>query len=156
MYRAYKFRLYPTKEQREKINENFGCSRFVYNHYLSLMKENGVRDKFENINDNLQHEYPFLQKADSCLIRKTLFHLDDNFLRFFKSGFGYPKFKSKFNRNSYTTSAIYSSYKEKHYCNIEVDLTNRRIKLPKLKWINIRGYRNMSEIIPWRQKCQFE
>ena len=50
MYKAYKFRLYPSREQREMINKNFGCSRFVYNHYLSVMKENGVRNKFENIN----------------------------------------------------------------------------------------------------------
>lgn len=131
------------------MNKNFGCSRFVYNHYLEFMKENGVRNKFENVKDythSLQHEYPFLQEADSCLIRTALFHLDDNFQRFFKSGFGYPKFKSKFDRNSYTTNAVYSSYKDRHYCNIEVDLINRKIKLPKLKWISIRGYRNTSEI----------
>lgn len=113
------------------------------------MKKNGVRNKFENIKDythNLQHEYPFLRESDSCLIQKTLFHLDENFRMFFKSGFGYPKFKSKFDRSSYTTNAIYSTYKDRHYCNIEVDIPNRRIKLPKLKWVNIRGYRNLDEI----------
>ena len=149
MYKAYKFRLYPTQEQKEKINKNFGCSRFVYNYYLSYMKENGVRNKFDNINDYVHHlqlEYPFLQEADSCVIRTTLFHLDDNFQRFFKSTFGYPKFKSKYDKNSYTTNAIYSSYNEKNYCNIEVDLKSKKIKLPKLKWVTMRGYRNLTEI----------
>ena len=34
MYIAYKFRIYPTDEQKVLINKNFGCSRFIYNHYL--------------------------------------------------------------------------------------------------------------------------
>ena len=41
MYKAYKFRLYPDNNQREKINKNFGCNRFVYNYYL---------DKIVNVN----------------------------------------------------------------------------------------------------------
>ena len=149
MYKAYKFRLYPSLKQREKINKNFGCSRFVYNHYLSLMKEFGVKNKFDNINDcvrNLQYEYHFLQEVDSILIRTTLFHLDNNFQKFFKNGFGYPKFKSKFDKNAYSTTAIYSSYKDKNYCNIEVDLKNKKIKLPKLRWVNVRGYRNLDKL----------
>jgi len=39
MYRAYKFRLYPTKEQKTYINKNFGCSRLVYNYYLNNIKK---------------------------------------------------------------------------------------------------------------------
>ena len=38
MYKVYKFRLYPDKIQKEKINRNFGCNRFVYNYYLSMIK----------------------------------------------------------------------------------------------------------------------
>ena len=41
MYKAYKFRLYPNDNQKELINKTFGCSRLVYNHYLSLNKEEG-------------------------------------------------------------------------------------------------------------------
>ena len=88
----------------------------------------------------------FLQKVDSTIIRKTLFYLDDNIKKYYNNGFGYPKYKSKYNKNSYTTSAVYSNYKNKINCNIEVDLVNRLIKLPKLKWINIRGYRNINHI----------
>lgn len=43
--------------------------------------------------------------------------------RFFKGAFGYPKFKSNFDKNSYSTTSIYKDYKDKRYHNIEVDLT---------------------------------
>lgn len=39
MYKAYKFRLYPNEEQKVLLNKSFGCARFVYNHYLSKIKE---------------------------------------------------------------------------------------------------------------------
>ncbi len=41
IYRAYKFRLYPTEEQRILIHKTLGCSRFVYNYYLNYQKEKG-------------------------------------------------------------------------------------------------------------------
>lgn len=149
MYKAYKFRLYPNKEQKELLNKSFGCTRFIYNYYLGKSKENGYLNPYAYIQDyvnNLKYEYPFLIEVDSILIRKSIFNLDNAYQRYFKDNTFYPKFKSKYSRNSYTTNAIYSSYKNKKYCNIEVDLEKRMIKLPKLKWINIRGYRNLKEL----------
>ena len=149
MYKSYKFRIYPNKEQSELLNKSFGCTRFVYNYYLSKIKENKYQDAYSNISDYvnyLKYKYVFLQEVDSTLIRKTLFHLDDNIKKFFNNGFGYPKYKSKFDKNSYTTNAIYRNYKDKIYCNIELDLVNRKLKLPKIKWIDIRGYRNIESI----------
>lgn len=37
--RAYKYRIYPNKEQQELIQKTFGCCRFVYNYYLNERKE---------------------------------------------------------------------------------------------------------------------
>ena len=149
MYRAYKFRLYPDKKQKELINKTFGSSRFVYNYYLDKIKNSKYMNSYTNISNyvnNLKYEYPFLQEVDSIIIRKTLFHLDDNLKKCYNNHFGYPKYKSKYDRNSYSTNAIYGKYKNKLYCNITLDLVNRKIKLPKLKWIAIRGYRNFKEI----------
>ena len=149
MYKAFKFRLYPNEEQKVKLNKNFGCGRFVYNYYLSKIKNNGYINAYSNIKDyvdNTKKSYPFLMEADSTVIRKSIFSLDDNLKKHYNNGFGYPKFKSKYDKNSYTTSAIYREYKSKIYCNIELDLSNRLIKLPKLKWISIRGYRNTDKI----------
>ena len=149
MYKSFKFRLYPDNKQKELLNKSFGCSRFIYNYYLSNIKNNGYKDPYSNISDyvnNLKYKYPFLQEIDSTIIRKTLFHLDDNIKKYYNYNFGYPKYKGKFDKHSYTTSAVYKNYKNKRYCNIELDLVNRKIKLPKLKWIDIRGYRNIKSI----------
>ena len=149
MYKAYKFRLYPDKEQIELINKTFGSCRYVYNHYLDKMKNNGYVSAYTNIKDytsTLKYDAIFLQEIDSIVIRKSLFNLDNAYKKLFNKTGGYPKFKSKYNKNSYNTTAIYRNYKDKEYCNIELDLTNRRIKLPKLKWVKIRGYRNTDNI----------
>ena len=149
MYMAYKFRMYPTLEQKVLINKNFGCSRFIYNYYLTYIKEHKYIDAktcIEHYVKILKQEYQFLTEVDSILIRKTLFNLEDAFKRFFNKQGGYPNYKSKFSKNTYNTSAIYKIYKGKQYCNIELDLPNKKIKLPKLKWINIRGYRNLKKV----------
>ena len=149
MYKSFKFRLYSNKIQLELINKSFGCSRFIYNYYLTNIKNNGYKNAYSNIADyvnNLKYKYVFLQEVDSIIVRKSLFHLDDNLKKYYNNGFGYPKYKSKFDKNSYTTGAVYSKYKDKINCNIELDLVNRKIKLPKLKWIDIRGYRNLNSV----------
>ena len=149
MYKAYKFRLYPTEEQKIFINKNFGCGRCIFNYYLNDIKENGYKDAYTCIKDytsKLKYEKPFLQEVDSIMLRKELFSLEDSIKRFYNNGFGYPKFKSKFDKNSYTTSAIYGKYKDKEYCNIELNLETKEIKLPKIKQVKIRGYRKLKSI----------
>ena len=148
-YKAYRFRIYPDEKQRTLINKTLGCTRFVYNYFLNIQKENSYKKANENIKyytHNLKYEYPFLQGADSIAINKALFNLEDSYKRFFNKQSGYPKFKSKFGKNSYNTTAIYGTYKNNNYCNIEIDLDNKIIKLPKLKKIKIRGYRNTKSI----------
>ena len=149
MYLAYKFRMYPNDKQKELINKSFGCGRLIYNHYLAKIKEEGYTNCYTNIKDytsKLKYDYPFLQEIDSIIIRKEIFNLEDNLKRYYNNGFGYPKFKSKYKRNSYTTNAVYRNYKYKNYCNIELDLENKLIKLPKLNKVKIRGYRKLTSI----------
>ena len=148
-YKAYKFRIYPDENQRSLINKTLGCTRFVYNYFLNILKENSYKKATENIKyytRYLKYEYPFLQEVDSITIRTALFNLEDSYKKFFSKQAGYPKFKSKFGKNSYNTSAVYGTYKNNNYCNIEIDLENRTIKLPKLKKLKIRGYRNTKTI----------
>lgn len=148
-YKAYRFRIYPDEKQRTLINKTLGCTRFVYNYFLNIQKENSYKKASENIKyytHHLKYEYPFLQEADSIAINKALFNLEDSYKRFFSKQSGYPKFKSKFSKNSYNTTAIYGTYKNNNYCNIELNLESKMIKLPKLKKIKIRGYRNTKSI----------
>ena len=149
IYRAYKFRLYPIKEQRILIHKTFGCSRFVYNYYLNYQKENGVQKSFNLCKDlkELKESREYLKEVDSCALRCSIFDLEDGFNNFFTKRSGYPKFKSKFARQTYRTNCIRNTYKDKEYSNIELDLLTRNIKLPKLGKVKIRGYRNKKSMV---------
>ena len=145
MYKAYKFRLYPNDIQTELINKILGCSRYTYNHYLDKMINNGYTTSYNNIKDftnTLRYEASFLQEIDNIIIHKSLYNLDDAFKRNFNQISRYPKFKSKYKRNSYNTPATYTGSS----CNIELDLKSRKLKLPQLDWIKVRGYKNIKTI----------
>ena len=145
MYKAYKFRLYPNDIQTELINKILGCSRYTYNHYLDKMINNGYTTSYNNIKDfsnTLRYEAPFLQEIDNIIIHKSLYNLDDAFKRNFNQISGYPKFKSKYKRNSYNTPATYTGSS----CNIELDLKSKKLKLPQLDWVKVRGYKNIKTI----------
>ena len=45
MEKAYKYRIYPTKYQKELIQKTFGCVRFIYNHFLYDQMEMYQTDK---------------------------------------------------------------------------------------------------------------
>ena len=151
MYKSYQFRLYPNDSQIIMIQKTFGCTRFVYNHYLEKRKKEHLTC-FDMIKDlpNLYSEYPFLKEVDSCSLRCSLFDLEDAFKRFIKHQNNYPKFKGKYSsKRSYRTNYITSTYKGRKYENIKVDLKRKVITLPKLKEVKIRGYRNL-ESLPGR------
>lgn len=151
--KAYRFRLYPSEKQKEQINKTLGCTRLVYNYYLAKKKELYEKENknisiYECIKDipNLYEKKPFLKEIDSMSLRCALFDLDNAYTKYFKENKEYPKYKSKYDKNSYRTNMIKSTYKGKEYKNIKLDLKNKKITLPKLKKIKIRGYRNIKEI----------
>ena len=148
MYKAYKFRMYLTDSQKILVHKTFGCTRFVYNHFLNKCKENGYQKAYDMCKElkELVVEYPFLKGVDSCSLRNSIFNLEDSYKNFFSKRSGYPVFKNKFSKQSYRTTCIKSSYKGNNYSNIEVDLKNKKIKLPKLGLVSIRGYRNLDSI----------
>lgn len=148
MYKAYRFRLYPNATQRLLINKTFGCARFIYNYFLDKCKSNKYIKAFDMCNEikTLSTNYPFLKEVDSCALRCAVFNLEDGFKNFFAKRSDYPKFKSKFNKQAYRTTCMKSSYKGKEYSSIELDLVNKKIKLPKLGLVDFRGYRNLEVI----------
>lgn len=104
MHKAFKFRLYPTKDQEALIAKTLGCNRFVYNHFLAKRKE-AYEEHDATINYNgcsalltqLKKELPWLKEPDSTSLQSTLKDLDSAYQKFFKEKKGYPKFKSKKN-----------------------------------------------------------
>jgi len=147
IYKTYKFRLYPTDKQQEKLNSFLGTKRFIYNHYLNEKEKNSKLTLKEMKQDlvSLQENYPWLKEVDGSILRTTLDDLDNAFTRFYKKMSGYPKYKKYTGKQSYRTPCIRGSYKEKNYQNIKIDLDRRVIKLPKIEEIKIKGYRNLKE-----------
>ena len=95
---------------------------------------------------SLRKEYEWLKEVDSCSLRCAIFNLEDSYKNFFSKRSGVPIYKIKCNKQSYKTNYISREYKGKKYSNIELDIKNNKIKLPKLGLVNIRGYRNLDVI----------
>ena len=148
MYKAYKFRLYPNDNQKILINKTFGCTRFIYNHFLNKCKEEKFIKAYDMCKElkELVLDYPFLKEVDSMALRCSIFNLEDSYKNYFSKRSAYPSFKNKFSKQSYRTNCITSVYKDKKYSNIKIDIKEKMIKVPKLGLVKIRGYRNLNEL----------
>jgi len=147
--KGYIFRLYPNEEQKILIEKSFGCYRYIYNYFLYKMNGKKYIKTFDYIKDLqlLSKEKEWLKEVDSCLLKCSIFNLEDAINKYNKGNSEYPKFKSKVkSRNSYRTNNITRIYKNKIYNSIEINLKENLIKLPKLKEIKIRGYRKLDKI----------
>ena len=145
--KGYVFRLYPNTNQISLIEKSFGCSRYIYNYFLSKSEKYiSVFDSIKEIPD-LVKQNDWLKEVDSCLLRCSIFNLEDSFKRYNKGLNNYPKFKSKTkSKASYRTNNITSTYKGRTYNSISLDLEKRTIKLPKLSEVKIKGYRKLKRI----------
>ena len=139
MLKAYKYRIYPNKEQKIQIAKTFGCCRFVYNQTLAYRKDTYENEKKSvsktdcnnYCNRELKKEYEWLKDVDKFALTNAIYNMDAAYRKFFKEHAGYPKFKSKRdNHKSYTTN--YTNE------NIVVDFEKGRVKLPKLKMVKAK------------------
>src|SRR5699024_4727956 len=102
--KAYKFRIYPNKKQMELINKTFGCSRFVFNHFLAkwndTYKKTGKGLTYNSCSSQLtqlKKELTWLKEVDSIAIQSSLKNLADAYSRFFKKQNDRQRVKSKKN-----------------------------------------------------------
>lgn len=133
---AYKYRIYPNKEQKQLIHKTFGCTRFIYNYFLDLRikkyDEEKITLSYNSMSKeltSLKRELIWLKEPDKDSLQKALKDLDNACKNFFKEGAGFPRFKSKRNNHkSYRTNCTNNNirYEEKH------------IRLPKLGFVKIR------------------
>ena len=147
MLKAYKYRLYPNKEQEIYLQKTFGCTRFIYNQMLA--------DRIKSYNENkdldikkikyptpaqYKKEFEWLKEIDSLALANAQMNLDKAYKNFFRNkSVGFPKFKTKKNNNkSYTTNNQ----------NGTIYIENNKIKLPKLKsMIKIKLHRKFTGTI---------
>ncbi|WP_214836495.1 IS200/IS605 family element RNA-guided endonuclease TnpB [Exiguobacterium sp. s36] len=136
-HKAYKFRIYPTTEQEILIAKTIGCSRFVFNHFLTKWEETyeatGKGLSYGSCSKKipvLKQEFDWLREVDSKSVQTSVKHLAEAFDRFFKKQNERPRFKSKRNPvQSYKTNIQGKSQLP------EVSIVGNRLKLPKLKWV---------------------
>ena len=152
IFKSYKFRLYPTKEQEILINKNIGSSRYVYNYFLNRKDEYYKECKNNLSLKDMKHELvelkkelPWLKEVDSMALTNTLDNLDRGYTNYFEKRSAHPTFKKRGCHDSFRTTCIKGEYKKNNYSNIIIDLKNKTIKLPKLGIIHIRGYRNLEK-----------
>lgn len=138
---GFKFRIYPNKTQQQVINCILGCSRFVYNHFLAVR-----RDEWKANHNSLTYvktsklltdlkkreETAWLKEVDSYALQQSLRDLDRAYENFFKKRAGYPRFKSKHNHTqSYRTNNVDNG----------VRIVDKRVRLPKIGFVKIKQSR---------------
>ena len=132
MLKAYKYRIYPTSEQKLYLAKTFGCTRFIYNQMLADRIKSYEENKDLDIKAikyptpaQYKKEYEWLKEVDSLALANAQMNLDKAYKNFFRDkSVGFPKFKSKkTNRFSYTTNNQ----------NGTISIEENFVKIPKLK-----------------------
>lgn len=160
MLKAYKYRLYPNKAQKELIDKTFGCCRFVYNFARGQQKKeedmwSKVKDmqqqgypfqdykskffnKVENVNavKELKKNYVWLSEVDSIALQSSIENLASAYDKYYKKQGGKPIFKSKKKNDvtSYTTKCV----------NNNIRIIGNYIKLPKLNVVKVKAHISFS------------
>ena len=147
MLKAFKYRLYPTAPQAEKINQNIGCARFAYNIMLDAKIKHYEQHK-ETLYvtpASFKNDYPFLKDADSLALSNAQLNLEKAFNAFFQKKTGFPKFKAKHKcRWSYTTN---NQRNKKNPEKGSIRFDGNRIKLPKVGYVKIVEHRQHEGVI---------
>ena len=144
IYRTYKFRIYPSKEQQAILARYFGSVRFVYNHFLAERKqqyeETQHSDDYYKQAKSLtelkkQEEYSWLKEINSQTLQHALRHLETAYVNFFRGTAKFPNFKSKKNKNSFSVPQNCS-------------LSSGRIYIPKFKeGIKVKEHRKVKGLV---------
>src|SRR5438034_5227409 len=109
--KAYKYRFYPSPEQKRILAQTFGCCRYVYNWALrqrtDAYYQHGERLYYEATAQRLvllkkQEETVWLNAVSSVPLQQALRHLDQAFRNFFEGRAQYPTFKKKRHQQSAT------------------------------------------------------
>ena len=140
MNKAYRYRLYPTTEQKNMFAKTFGCARFIYNKMLGDRLEyyRKTGKKLNNTPAQYKAEFPWLKEVDSLSLANAQLNLNKAYNNFWnnRKHFGKPRFKSrKTGRSSYSTNNQKGS----------VRVEGNMVKLPKIGWVKICLHRPLME-----------
>lgn len=143
MKRAYKIEINPTQEQKSKIHQTIGVSRFIYNFYIAHNKQ--VYEKEGNFVSGidfskwLNNEYipnnqdmKWIKEVSSKATKQAIMNGDKAFKDFFKGAKGFPKFKKKKNQD---VKAYFPKNNKTDWT-----LERHRVKIPTLGWVRLKEF----------------
>ena len=139
--RAYKYRIYPDKEQRDFFARTFGCVRLFYN--MSLDEMNKLYKEKKEYKDitpaSYKERFPFFKEVDSLALANAQLNRNKALKSFFRKQNKFPKFKAKRNKQSYSTNNQNGTVYLSEDC--------KYISLPKIKNIKIKMHRKFDGVI---------
>ena len=154
MYKAYKYRIYPNKEQQLKIKQFFGCCRFVYNKCIEWYsaaykswKENGTDIGKTPLLTEFKKDNEFLKECDNAALAYSRSNFERALKDFIKSKngkrngkrLGFPQFKSKHkSKMTYKTCDAHGGIRF---------IDDKHIKLPKMGLVKCVKHRDFDGAI---------
>ena len=143
MKKAYKMEINPTDDQKSKIHQTIGVSRFIYNFYIAHNKEIYEKEgKFVSGMDFskwLNNEYipnnqdkKWIKEVSSKATKQAIMNGDKSFRDFFKKAKGFPKFKKKKNQD---VKAYFPKNNKTDWT-----LERHRVKIPTLGWVRLKEF----------------
>ena len=153
MLRAIKIRLYPNKEQELKLNKVLGCYRFVYNQMLALKQQEyndnkkslGLTDLSKYFHGTLlkKDEYSWLKEQNTKVMKQAIRQMLSAYDKFFKQHNGFPKFKSKKDKQSalFPLEAIskHNTFETRHI-SLTTPLKNIKFRCSDLYFSRLQKY----------------
>lgn len=137
-HKSYKFRLKPTAEQKTYFAKTFGCTRAIWNMMLydkiAYYEETGKA--LTTTPAQYKDDKPWLKEVDSLALANAQVNLNRAYKDFFNQNKGFPNFKKKSHKQSYTTN------NNQRYGTIAVQ--DGKVKLPKIGWVDIIDHRPIS------------
>jgi putative transposase len=137
--KAFKFRLYPNAQQCERLAQQFGCCRVVYNHFLAeriafYAAHKGEKKQGLNFNDTCkaltqlkrQADYIWLNEVNAQVLQQALKNLDAAYVNFFEGRAEFPKFKRKGDKQSFRVPQDF-----------DLDIQTGHLLLPKMTPLRI-------------------
>ena len=160
---GYKYRLYPTKTQKEFLEQHFGACRFVYNHFWNKYKDSKLPSKTKLQTElkelKNQKEYNWLYSINSQSLQVAIHNLLKAYKKAFDKNitaerkkaiakaktpkqrvkalkYGFPNFKKK--KSNYQSFTVPQNVK----------LAGNKLYIPKLKsGIKVRLHRELQGTI---------
>ena len=153
MLRAIKIRLYPNRTQEQTLNKVLGCYRFVYNQMLALKQEAYNKDKTNLKVTDLSkwfhgillknEQYAWLKEQNTKVMKQAIRQMDDAYQKFFKQHNGFPKFKSKKDKQSalfpYEAISKRNTFETRHI-SLTTPLKNIKFRCSDLYFSRLQKY----------------